>query len=408
MQSRPRQVRTINNSRDEGGVLLVELGAINSSLVRVPPRNTLERDQSSFGLYYGRVLNAIGDNGEVVAGDTLFVMGGANVKPERGARVLCKRDAVTGYYRMFAYASDMYNNVGIDSRAQTEPINTPRLNYVRNLYDGKFVPYWSATDTYSTKLERYGDELLGYEGTLRQLNRGSALAVDLSAYVPTAGNEAYVLLYDDMTDGSVGVVSTTPTTIAGTKPTMTTIQGLIDDLPHQLALPAEVWRLADAQTAITQDAFTVDLRQWRNNPLPPSFAPTLQRNWIIPPAHQQIVCGTVTVPDGNTLIIGDGAELIIEPCEPIYNYKTVTTDYTIKPTDDWVRVDASAFAITITLPPASDFNGRVDITAYDVSGGSITVDGNGAEMINGSLTQVLTTQYDSLTIRPMASEWIIT
>ena len=70
--------------------------------------------------------------------------------------------------------------------------------------------------------------------------------------------------------------------------------------------------------------------------------------------------------------------------------------------------DAIAGAITIDLPPAADMSGKtVDIKKIDSSINSVTLDGDGSETIDGSLTQVLTTQYDEITVLSDGTAWYI-
>ena len=74
------------------------------------------------------------------------------------------------------------------------------------------------------------------------------------------------------------------------------------------------------------------------------------------------------------------------------NYTVLTTDK-----GKWIEVDASSGAVTITLPAVADAtNGFfVYVQKADSSANIVTVDGNGAETINGSPTFELPNQYDT-------------
>ena len=62
----------------------------------------------------------------------------------------------------------------------------------------------------------------------------------------------------------------------------------------------------------------------------------------------------------------------------------------------------------INLPPASSsFNFIMNIKKLDVSANTITINGNGSETIDGGLTAILTTQYESITIVCDGSNWFI-
>jgi hypothetical protein len=89
-------------------------------------------------------------------------------------------------------------------------------------------------------------------------------------------------------------------------------------------------------------------------------------------------------------------------------YTSVSTATTLDATHNVVDVDASSAAITITLPTAVGINGReYVIRKLDSSGNAVTVDGNGAETINGAATKALSTQYETVHIMSDGANWII-
>ncbi len=85
----------------------------------------------------------------------------------------------------------------------------------------------------------------------------------------------------------------------------------------------------------------------------------------------------------------------------------VTTTATIT-NESFVLADATSAAFTITLPTAASTpNKPISIKKTDASGNSVTIDGDSAETIDGATTQVLTGQYDSITIVSDGTEWWI-
>ena len=87
---------------------------------------------------------------------------------------------------------------------------------------------------------------------------------------------------------------------------------------------------------------------------------------------------------------------------------TFTSSVTTDNETDIYLVDATSGCITITLAPtACALARRIDIKKIDSSANTVTIDGNLAETIDGSLTQVLSTQYDSYTIITDGSNWFI-
>jgi hypothetical protein len=72
----------------------------------------------------------------------------------------------------------------------------------------------------------------------------------------------------------------------------------------------------------------------------------------------------------------------------------VTGDYTATINDAFIPVDASGGAVTITLQPAAEAEGkRLTVKKTDVSGNTVIVSG---VSIDGSATAVISTQYESL------------
>ena len=99
------------------------------------------------------------------------------------------------------------------------------------------------------------------------------------------------------------------------------------------------------------------------------------------------------------------------------NVSAMSADFTVWADDssgspkDVYLVTTGASTITATLPAVSAADataGRVvTILKIDGGAGSVTIDGDGSETINGSTTVSLTSQYDYRTIVSNGSEWIV-
>lgn len=87
---------------------------------------------------------------------------------------------------------------------------------------------------------------------------------------------------------------------------------------------------------------------------------------------------------------------------------TKVGDYTVTLSDDVILSDASAGAVTITLPGAdSAVNHRFYIKKIDSSANTVTVDGAGSDTIDGGATAVLTAENESITIVSDGTGWHI-
>ena len=87
---------------------------------------------------------------------------------------------------------------------------------------------------------------------------------------------------------------------------------------------------------------------------------------------------------------------------------SVNVDTTLDDTHFTVLVDASGGNRTITLPAAAGIGGRYyNIKKTDSSINTVTIDGNGAETIDGKTTKVITTQYENATIQSDGVNWVL-
>jgi len=86
-------------------------------------------------------------------------------------------------------------------------------------------------------------------------------------------------------------------------------------------------------------------------------------------------------------------------------FEKVTANYTVKPTDFIVAVDATAGPVTVTLP-LPDQKRVIYVKLLDASGNGVTVNGNGAT-IDGAATLAWTTRWASYTLASTGSEWFI-
>lgn len=85
-----------------------------------------------------------------------------------------------------------------------------------------------------------------------------------------------------------------------------------------------------------------------------------------------------------------------------------TTTYTATGDETLITCDATSAAFTVTLPAAASFTGkRYVIKKIDSSVNAITIDPNGAELVDGASTTTLNTQYEAVEIVCDGSNWHI-
>lgn len=85
----------------------------------------------------------------------------------------------------------------------------------------------------------------------------------------------------------------------------------------------------------------------------------------------------------------------------------VDTPYTAVDADA-VLYDVSGGSSQVNLPAAaSNADAKIVVKKTDSSGNTVTIDGNGAETIDGATTRVLNSQYESITMVCDGSNWFI-
>lgn len=112
---------------------------------------------------------------------------------------------------------------------------------------------------------------------------------------------------------------------------------------------------------------------------------------------------------GGTLIAA-GAKIVAAgpPAQQaVLNADTVAVNTAIDSTYNLVLVDASLGPVTITLPAANNYEGHsFHIKKVDATANAVTIVPTG-DLIDGAASQVITTQYDSVSVTSDANDWWI-
>lgn len=114
--------------------------------------------------------------------------------------------------------------------------------------------------------------------------------------------------------------------------------------------------------------------------------------------------------DGSVIVLGSGSITIVTE-EPM-NHVRKTSNYTASVLD-FVEGDTTAVPFTVMLPPLSGCTSgdkiSVQLFASDDPANQLTVDGDGSDTINGSLTQSLTYVKEQYNFFPNSdlTDWIM-
>jgi hypothetical protein len=109
-----------------------------------------------------------------------------------------------------------------------------------------------------------------------------------------------------------------------------------------------------------------------------------------------------------------GLSGVVPPREPpgppvpsVYAVRTITANDTATTADGFIKVDTTAGNVTLTLPTAASMKGRVlivkKISTPDVN--LVTLDGNGAETIDGATTYVFNIPLMSVSLISDGAAW---
>lgn len=89
--------------------------------------------------------------------------------------------------------------------------------------------------------------------------------------------------------------------------------------------------------------------------------------------------------------------------------RSLTAAATLTPTEGPIKADATTAAFTITMPGAAQVlqNTIFYVIKIDSSANVVTVDGAGAETINGAATYSLSAQWKYVALLSDGSNWLV-
>lgn len=104
--------------------------------------------------------------------------------------------------------------------------------------------------------------------------------------------------------------------------------------------------------------------------------------------------------DGTTYATFDGVYYGVYELDEDLTVRAIATSGNIVTTDEFIEANASSGAIVATLPDVTALSGneRFSIKKMDATANTVTLKGYGSQLIDGSNTQVLTRQYNDLTV----------
>lgn len=87
---------------------------------------------------------------------------------------------------------------------------------------------------------------------------------------------------------------------------------------------------------------------------------------------------------------------------------STSTNYSVLKTDNTISASSASGTITITLPTAANISGKLfNIKKSDSSANPVVITTTSSQTIDGQTTQILTYQYECLSVVSNGSNWLI-
>lgn len=274
------------------------------------------------GHYWVRRFDRANANGNSTTGIPFRVRSGTALVVPRGGRQVWVGIGMDGHLtcKGFVHEDLTAPGVNIDPRA-VQP-NDPYRAWIRlkQIQNFRALPLATGnTDSLKVQVRQlfyYTEEgdIVRYNGT------NASTHIDLTAYVPAAGLQRYVVLWlrTYNPNGLADIQVTYSSTISSIDALLSfdELQECANDADAD-TIPIQAFRLADAQTTLTlDDTIDADLRQFMNMPQVYGFPNEVSRQYRIHEAHSVIMPDVVTITTGGAVQIQADGVLVILGTEP--------------------------------------------------------------------------------------------
>lgn len=264
---------------------------------------------SHYGRYWIRLRTGNDNNGNAILGTPQKARKDNNLNymiEWVGYPVRVRYDRNTGEWVIVSMDDSELLQAGIDTRSNNmfRQLNN---QWFRNTRDGRvFVP--SETDG-GSKLFTIESAYVHWkaDNSIYNLGKGISDNLDLSSYIPTAGNERLVLVGERWHDRTIQLIASATRAVTTADYSLSDVQALAIQL-DDYAQPLGVFRLSNAQATVTWENLEIDLRS-------PFQAPQIRgnRNVIDVPVHilekhQYLIHSTLTI---ESSFIVDGEVVIL-------------------------------------------------------------------------------------------------
>jgi hypothetical protein len=358
------------------------------------------------GYIYVREVESVSATGATTYGKAYQVRSQKSHLVGRGIRVRVVYDTVDDEWEIDRTDFQTLVDQGIN------PAIENHSNPYTKIFDMESLPLLlsyavSSAATETTEVDIKNLLYLDYIGDVKAFKLATDSRPDISDHEPAAGFKRLVHLWLNH-DNTVSMTVSTPILETLEFTIATDLAECMENPPNNLSLPIGAWQIKNGQTAITPAEKWMDTRQWINQPVTPALPDPITKNYIIPVGTQMTYSNAATITTGTLTIDGT---LYVRGDRPLPGYTTVVeidnTDSPYSPDDEEVIIaDSSAGNITISLPAIASNQSKV-YSVKNIGTGTVTLDGNASETIDGATTLDIIIQYDAPKIVATSTEWSV-
>jgi hypothetical protein len=401
--------KVTNQLQQQGRKIEREVGRTNVPAVLGDGQGNVSLPGNSNWYYYREVYSSDA-NGTVYSAPSIALAAGKNLPEESGTEI------IISFWGEIAVVDGIdpirYSANGKNARALNPQSAYNKFVLMEYAVIGYAVPVGTQT---TPTMEVYIKPFYYVNEDGDYKTAGDA-QVDLTSKIPAAvgGLDQHVIVGLFLkSDNTFELVSSTPKLKTDTLTHTTDVVEVFAGASAR-AMPIRTWRVYTGQTLLSiTDEFS-DIRLWlptmrRKHNFTATVAPTanddIDLNYEVGSwwfdVTNDVISGCVDSSDGAAV----WNEMAIEGYSTFINIDDTDSPYTAG-VETNIIADTTSGNITINLPAVAN-NAKKQYTIKNVGTGSVTLDPNASETIDGSTTLIINTQYDAVKILCDGIDWWI-
>lgn len=260
-----------------------------------------------YGKVWIRFADGVDDNGATVFSQAIQASVNPNVNYtyKTNLPLLVRKSGANNRWIVEQVDQEAARNAGYNTHLLNPMSPENKQLWLRQAWDGRISAV--ATDTTPSSNVTVNPFLFEFDGAI--YDGGEAQSVDLSAYIPSAGDERLALIGKRANDNTVQVVQSATRTATTTRYDLSTIAALIDEFDDYV-MPIQAVKLVGGATSVYERDLHQDLRQFMNVQQPRGFPISIARHVLLIDNYRVTTTGTHTLTENGQLVFEDTAQLV--------------------------------------------------------------------------------------------------